>query len=272
MDLLFKALVPIVVLIVIAMARKYIPATSARTSEQKYSRQELDARFASTQWFVGLGMVLVGSLFAVCTHTALVWLNSYLATKDGSAQYVLWPQSAIWWFFPGFGALALSWDITLRLWVLLGHREDAELYNYWSVLKAGFDCTKLLRWLAVLIVLPVGVLTILALPIHAVLRQEDIRDCGFAFAPCKDYRYADARRITIIDGFRDRDGKLTRRASIVIDFNDGRRWSSADIGDFNERLDPALKESLEDRTHLHYNYAQTEADIPPLPNPTHGSN
>lgn len=71
---------------------------------------------------------------------------------------------------------------------------------------------------------------------------------------------------------RDRDGKLTRRAGIVIDFSDGRRWSSADIGDFNERLDPALEQFLENRTHLLYNYAQTEADIPPLPTPTHGSN
>ena len=78
--------------------------------------------------------------------------------------------------------------------------------------------------------------------------------------------------MTIIDGFRDRDGKVTRRAGIVINFNDGQRWSSADIGDFSERPDPALKQFLENRTHLHYDYAQTEADISPLPNPTQGSN
>jgi hypothetical protein len=55
--------------------------------------------------------------------------------------------------------------------------------------------------------------------------SKDIRDCGYAFAPCKIYRFADARRMTIIDGFRDRDSRLIRRAGIVIDFSDGQRWS-----------------------------------------------
>jgi len=70
--------------------------------------------------------------------------------------------------------------------------------------------------------------------------------------------------MTIIDGFRTRDGELTRRAGIVIDFADGRRWSSADVGDFNKRVEPAFEELLENKTRLDYNYAQTEADIPPL--------
>lgn len=57
-----------------------------------------------------------------------------------------------------------------------------------------------------------------------------------------------------------------------MDCADGRRWSSAGIGDFNERLDPALEEFLENRTKLPYNDAQTEADIPPLPWQTGGEN
>ena len=70
--------------------------------------------------------------------------------------------------------------------------------------------------------------------------------------------------MTIIEGFRTRDGKLTRRAGIVIDFADGRRWSSADVGDFSERVESTLEELLENKTRLGYNYSQTEADIPPL--------
>jgi hypothetical protein len=264
MEFFAKALIAFVVLLVFALARKYIPATSAKTPQHKYSREELDVRFASAQWFVGFSMVVVGALFAFGTHAALVWLNRYLAKTDGSSQFLLWPQSAIWWFFPGFGALTFSWDITLRLWSLLGHREDADLYNYWSILKSGFDSPRLLRWFAVLIVLPVGILTILALPIHSALRQGGLRDCGFGLVPCKEYRYADARRMTVIDGFRDRDGKLTQRAGIVVDFSDGRRWSSGDIGDFNALVDPALQNFLENKIHLPFNHAQSAADIPPL--------
>ena len=54
---------------------------------------------------------------------------------------------------------------------------------------------------------------VLALPMHAAVRQNDIRDCGYAFATCKVYRDADARRMTMIEGFRDRNGKLTSRAA-----------------------------------------------------------
>ena len=206
---------------------------------------DLENRFGKTQWIVlGISMLGVGVLFAVSTHAALILLNKYFSTKDGPAESRLWQQSAVWWFLPGFGALALSWEIVLQLWSDFGNREEAQLYNYWSVQKSGFDVTKLLRWMAILIVLPVGILTVLVLPMHASLRQDDIRDCGYAFATCKVYKYADARRMTMIEGFRTRDGKLTRRAGIVIDFSDGRRWSSAAIGDFNSTIDPGVPEFL----------------------------
>ncbi len=215
-------------------------------------------------------MVLVGFLFALSTHAAFVRLNQYLAAADGPAEFTLSPQKAIWWFFPGFGAITLSWEIVFQLWSNFGNRENARLYNYWLAQKPvyirfihepGFYAPKLLRWMALLIALPIGILTVLALPMHSVLRQDDIRDCGYAFASCKTYRYADARRITMIDGFRDREGKLTKRAGIVIDFADGRRWSSADIGDFSDSVDPAFAEFLEKKTQLPLDHAQTEADI-----------
>jgi len=264
MRFLTNALIPFVVLFVLAVARRYMPVASVKPPERKYSREELDVRFSSTQWVVGISMVVVGVFFAFATYAALKGVNRYLATADGRSQFLLWPQSAMWWFLPGFGALALSWGITLRLWALFGHREDAELYNYWSSLKSGFDSPKLLRWLTIFVVLPAGVLSILALSMHISLTQNEIRDCGFAFARCKIYRYADARRMTIVDGFRDRDGKLNRRAGIVIDFVDGRRWSSADNSEITERVDPALLEFLKDRIPLPFNYAQTEVDIPRL--------
>jgi hypothetical protein len=259
-----KALIPFIVLLVFALARKYMPAVPRKTSEYKYSREELDVRFSSAQWTVGFVMVVVGVFFAFGTHAVLAGLNRYFATANGTAQFLILPSSAIWWFFPGFGALCLSWGITQGLWVLVGHSEDANLYDYWSGLKTGFDAPKMLRWLAVLIALPIGILTFLALPIHTALGQDEIRDCGYAFAPCKIYRYADARRMTIIDGFRNRDGTLTQRAAIVVDFADGHRWSSVNNDDFKKSVDPALEELLENKTRLTYNYAQTEADIPAL--------
>ena len=55
--------------------------------------------------------------------------------------------------------------------------------------------------MALLIVLPIGVLTFLELPVHTVLRQVDIRECGYAFAPCQTYPYTDSNRMTLIEVF-----------------------------------------------------------------------
>lgn len=252
----------IAVSFVFTLARRYMSAASVKAPPGRPSLADLEKRFGNTQWIVGISMLVVGVLFAISTHAALVLLNRYFSTKDGPAEFRLWQQNAIWWFFPGFGALALSWEIVMQFWSDFGNREEAHLYNYWSIQKSGFDAPKLLRWMAIVVVLPIGLLTVLALPMHAELRQDDIHDCGYAFTPCHVYRYVDARRMTMIEGFRTRDGKLTRRAGIVIDFSDGRRWTSANIGDFSNTVDPAFANFLAKRTQLPLNHAQTEADIP----------
>lgn len=261
-----SATAPVLLLValVFVILRRFTPAVAIRPPDYRYSREELDTRFSGTSWIVNLAVLAVSVVLGLGTYAALAGLNRYFANADGSPQLYLLPESATWWFFPILGALSVSWGITLDLWTLLGHREDAELFAYWTSLKAGFDSSRILRWCAVLISLPIGILTILELPRHVAFGTDDFRDCGFAFASCKVFRYSDARRMTIIDGYRRRDTMLMARAGIVIDFSDGRRWSSAEIGEFKERPDPALQELLENRTRLPYNHSQTENEIPPL--------
>ena len=261
MNTLTVAVIAFLVPLVLSLARKYLPVPTRLQNEKQYSRDELNTRFGTTKWLVGSSMLLVGGIFAFATYEAFLRINHYLGTAGGKTQFFIAPQSAIWWFLPLFGALGLSSSITLEIWALLGHREDAQLYAYWSSLKSGFDGERVLRWMQVLLVLPIGILTILALSMHTSLTEDEIRDCGYAFTSCKVYRYADARRMTVIDGFRDRYGKLNYRASIVIDFSDGRRWSSAEMGDFTQHVDPALKEFLQNKIQLPFNYAPTENDI-----------
>lgn len=68
--------------------------------------------------------------------------------------------------------------------------------------------------------------------------------------------------ITVVQGFRNRDGQLIRRAGIVLDFNDGRHWYSADKGNFRKNVDPALVEFLHEETLLPINYTETNAGVP----------
>ena len=255
-----KAMVPVVVAVCFALARKCLKP-SARLSELQLSA--LDARFQQTRWVIGISMTAVAVLFAWTTHCLLVSLNRYLASSDGAETSLrLWPQTAIWWFFPGFGALALCWEITLQMWSAFDRGDSARLYRLWSDGRAGMDCTRILRWMALVIAAPIGVFTVLALLMHASLRPHDIRVCGYAWAKCETFDYSRAVKMTQIEGFRDRAGKLNRRAGIVVDFDDGRRWSSADTGDFHDSVDPTLLAILTERVRLPLEQAQTEVDIP----------
>jgi hypothetical protein len=254
------AIVPVAVAVCFALFRKYLKP-SARLSETQLS--VLDARFQQSKWVVGACMIVVVVIFSWTAHYALVSLNQYLASGDGPETSLrIWPQTAIWWFFPAFGAVALCWDITLNLWSALGQSDTATLYRAWSDGRTGFDSTRILRWMTLLIALPIGLFTVLALPMHATLRNQDIRVCGYAWTGCKTFAYSKAVRMTLIDGFRDRDGKLQRRAGIVLDFADGQRWSSADISDFSKSVDPALSAYLIECVALPLEQAQTEEDIP----------
>jgi hypothetical protein len=257
MNWLTALLVPIAVSATFAFARKYLTASSMRPPVG----ENLLIPFGGTSG-VNICIIAVGVVFAASTYALLAWLSRLIATMEGPAEIWLWPQSAIWWFFPLFGAITLSWEIVLQLWSTFGNREAAYAYNYGWAQTAGFDSTRMLRWMGVFIALPIGIVTILALPMHVALGKDEIRDCGYAFSGCEVYGYVDARRMTAIEGSRNRYGMLVRRAGIVINFSDGQRWSSGDIGDFRDSIDPQLAEFLESKTHLPLNQAVTEADIP----------
>jgi hypothetical protein len=258
--LLGRALVPIAVLAVFALARRFMPSRIEPPS-LNISPEDLAARFENTKKVYTLSMISLGLMFAWLTHALLVSLNHYYSVLQGGTGLRLLPQTAIWWFLPLFGPLTLSYELTLQLWSLAGGRGEAALYDISNSLQVGLDCRKVLRWAALVVALPIGLLTFLALPMHATVGQDEILDCGYGFSPCKGYRYADARRMTMVEGFRDRYGKLTHRAGIVIDFSDGRRWSSDVWSNFSESVDPELVKLLTAKTGLQLEYAATESDI-----------
>src|ERR1019366_7502813 len=59
-DALIRGLIPIAVALVFAVSRRYLPVRTTRSFETTWSLVELDARFSTTQWIVGLSMVLMG--------------------------------------------------------------------------------------------------------------------------------------------------------------------------------------------------------------------
>jgi hypothetical protein len=70
--------------------------------------------------------------------------------------------------------------------------------------------------------------------------------------------------MTLFNAIDNRDGGIVRGAGIAIDFKDGHRWTSTEIGDDTETVDPALIETLKEQTKLPLHHARSEADIPVL--------
>jgi hypothetical protein len=258
-QLFAKAAIPALVAIVFGLARRYAPP-SAKSSSLP-SLEELEARFSVTQWIVAAAMIGIGLLIFMTLHEMLVSTNRYLADMDGPAAFILLPQSAIWWFLPGFAALTLTWDLTLWAWSLVGSKQAALQYEYWTNVKAGFNATRILRIMTAGIVFPIAVLTVLALPWHDSLQEIVIISHGYGLKQARRSDYSSARTLAVIEGFRNRDGELTRRAGCVLYFADGSKWSSAGIGNFVSTVDPAILSFLEHKTGLQPVYAETEAEL-----------
>jgi len=256
-----RALIPLAVGGSLALMRKYLPAKTSG-DKRRISAAEHDA-FNHISWIVNVGMFFVFIAFSAISYKILAFTNQYFADADGIAQFQILPVKVIWGFFPGFGGICFCWEITLFLWSFLAGREKVHRYEMWSNEKNGFDGTKVMRWFGSLLVLPIGILTLLAVPVHSSVQDQGIADRSYATLKSTHLKYSDARRLIGVRGYRDRDGKFNPAAEILIDFADGHRWSSL-ISDPKPNFEPGLLEFLQQKTGLQVEYVEDKKDISAL--------
>jgi hypothetical protein len=240
--------VPVAVAVVFSLARRFMPPPSNETVSLEDA-----SRFSRLQWLIGGVMIVVAILFGLISYEAFVWINRDLAARGAPSIFLILPDRWIWFFFPLFGAICLTWELTLRLWILLGDGSQARKYETWSNSKTGFNATRVLRLMTIVIALPIGLATVLALPIHTSFNIAGLTIGHFGTLTPRYHSYADVRGITVTQGIRLRDGSLQKRPAIVLDFADGDRWSSADNRDPQPEIDPALLNFLKTNTDLTVN-------------------
>jgi hypothetical protein len=249
---------------VVGLLRRYLPARKTNPQAQLDSHGDVED-FNNANVAVYTCMIVLGIAFAFSAHWALAEGNRRFAEADGPAAFRFFPSAAIWWFFPGFGALSLSWEITLFLWSLFAGRSKVVRFIDWTSERAGYDSTRALRWMTLFIALPIGIANLLAVPMHYTLGDSDIVVGHYASLARQNLPYSQARRLALVDGFRDRSGKFTASAGMIVDFGNGLRWNSSGIGDFKSKVDPGLAEFLQRKTGLALERAETEADLRSLP-------
>jgi hypothetical protein len=248
-SILGRIAVPVAIAVVFSLARRFMPPPRSETITFEDAR-----RFSRLQWLIGGIMIVVAILVGLASYEAFVWMNRTLASRDGVSEFLLLPNHWIWFFFSFFGAICLTWELTLCLWILLGDRSQAQKYETWSNDKTGFNATRVLRLMIFVIALPIGLATLLALPIHTSLSETGLRIGHFGTLTPRYHPYSEVRGITVTQGLRLRDGTLQNRPAIVLDFADGDRWSSADNRDPQRGIDPRMLNFLQGKTNLPVRY------------------
>jgi len=276
MDTLFATIRYAIVLLAVSAAmalfRKLLPA--AKTFPRDLSSPDLEDRFMPLRSRIITVMLAIAMVFFLATWQGLEALNRYFAGLGGTAEFSVLPQSAIWFFLPGFGAICLCWELTLQAWALFSNRTTVNLFSDWTNQSPmfwgrfsypGMDSRKALRWLTLIVVVPIAAFTALALNMHTTFDQAEIRECGYAFKPCRVFQYSDIRRLVLVDGRISSKGIFLRWPQVVLEFPQGYRWSSAEWEDSDKATTIRLEQFLIGKTRVPIEEAQTEQSIPRSP-------
>lgn len=258
LDWLPRALVPIGIAFFFSIFRKLAPAPTRNTNyEERQVPEPLPTGvIGAFMWGVGIFLLLFFFLLKAANHS---W-----AETDGSAILRLYPSAAIWCFFPGFAALAIPWPLTVWLLRRLGRTDEADNIDADSSEKVGFDSFRVMKWLSFGVVGPIAIFTLLAIPMHLSIADNEVRVGHYASLRTEVFPLNQARRATLVDGYRLRDGSFQRKRDLYVDFADGRRLDVNASGDGGSNIDDETVELLLSKTGLVATHASTREELPKI--------
>jgi hypothetical protein len=124
---------------------------------------------------------------------------------------------------------------------------------------------RVMKWLTIVIVLPIGFFTILAIPMHLSIANSEIRVGHYASLRTESFPYSQAKKAIMVHGSRDRNGVFTARQDLFLDFADSRRLDVNAAGDGGSHISDGVVQLLLSKTGLNPEDADTASDLPPFP-------
>ncbi len=250
------------------MARAREPKVALSSVDQS---EDLEARLRKMQPVINACTAITFVAFLFGVHALLIFLNARLAALDRNALFTFLPRPSNWWGFPLVGAISLSWEITLQIWSLLGHRATANDYREWGKTAPltfrghtfVLNAQKLFQWAAMFIALPLGAYTLLDLNEHTSFNPDSMSVCGLAYRQWETRAYSDLDRITMVQGEVSSRGRYSHAPALVLDFAARYRWSSARWN--RQKLSDldAVANFLAKKANLPIEATLTEEGIPP---------
>lgn len=259
LDWLPKALVPFATFFVLGVFRKLAPAPTRSTNyKEKQVPDPLPTGILGTfMWGVGICLALSFFLLKAANH---LW-----AEADGMAILRLFPTFAIWCFLPGFAAIAIPWPLTVWLLRRNGRTDEADTIETASDARGGgVNSFKVMKWLCIGVVGPVAFFTVLAIPMHLSIAASEVRVGHYASLKTELFSLSQAKRATLVDGYRLRDGSFEKKQDLYIDFVDARRLDVNAAGDGGAQVSDETVELLLAKTGLSLAHVSTREELPKI--------
>jgi len=164
--------------------------------------------------------------------------------------------------------LAIPWPFTVWYLRKVGRWEEADSIEDAADEKGRANSFKIMKWMSIGLAAPIGVFTVLAIPIHLSITDSAVKVGHYASFRSDVFPFNQARRATVIDGYKLRDGSLQPARDLIIDYADGRRLRGNQVGDGGTSIPDDVMQLLIAKTGLTPEHAETADDIPALPRPT----
>ena len=259
-SLLPKVLFWIIFGLIFALFRRIAPPR-ARTIQHHYDESQVPVPLSagvigSAMWALGIGFALL--------FFALRSANHWWAWLDGPSILTQYATQVIWCFFPGFAALAIPWPLTVWYLRKVGRWKEANSIEDAADSKGRMNSFRIMKWLSIGVVAPIALFTLPAIPIHLSISDSEVRVGHYGSFHSESFPLKQSRRITVVDGYRLKDGSIRPAKDILIDFADGRRLRGNVVGDGGTNVREDVMQLLIEKTGLTPEHASTADEVPPL--------
>ena len=119
-----------------------------------------------------------------------------------------------------------------------------------------------MKWLSIWVVGPIAWFTVLAIPMHLSITESEVRVGHYASLETEVFPLNQAKRATLVDGYRLRDGSFQQKRDLYVDFADGRRLDLNAAGDGGTQISNATVELLLAKTGLSLTHVSTREELP----------
>lgn len=248
-------LVPIVVPLAFALFRRFAPFRQEKVDwrEQQVPQPYEPGVIGGLMCAVGIALGLSFFLFR--------WANHAWAGMDHDAILRFYPTPVLWCFFPGFAALSVPWPFTVWSLRRQGRSDEARSIVEESSGKTGFDSYRVMKWFSYWLVTPIGLATLLAVPIHMSIARGAVRRGHFGSVAEEVFPLADARAAYLIDGVAYGNGSFHQQSDLYLVFADGRQLRANEVGDGGTSADPRAVKLLLELTGLTPSNVHTPDEI-----------